>query len=162
MSTQTFNSISALRIYMKNGDNRNAPNWWGRLFEKPLSTHLVRSALRAGIVHAAVNLGHIGFASNSKSVSYDHSEIPLTTMPVCVELLAPKRLLEQFIREQAKHLANTTLVMVDGVHIASLQLSEVDKALEHQPHSVEYITGGGLPLKIEHVEAEETTEEAVG
>lgn len=162
MSTHTFNSISALRIYMKNGDNRTAPNWWGRLFEKPLSTHLVRSALRAGIVHAAVNLGHIGFANNAKSVSYDHSEIPLNTMPVCVELLAPKRQLEQFIREQAKHLATTTLVMVDGVHISSLHLSEVDRALEHQPHSAQYITGGGVPLKVDHVDVEEASEEAVG
>lgn len=96
MNTQSFNSISALRIYMKSGDNRKAANWWGRLLEKPLSTYIVRSALKAGIVHAAVNLGHIGFAANAKSVSHDHSEIPMSTMPVCIELLASKRLLEEF------------------------------------------------------------------
>jgi len=56
-------------------------------------------------------------------VSYDNAEIPMNTMPVCVELLAPKRILEQFIREQAKHLTGTTLVMVDGVHISSLHLA---------------------------------------
>jgi PII-like signaling protein len=161
MSTHSFNSISALRIYMKNGDNRKASGWWGRLLEKPLSTYIVRSALRAGIVHAAVNLGHIGFAANAKSVSYDHSEVPLTTMPVCIELLASKRLLEQFVREQAKHLASTTLVTVDGVHISSLQLSEIDNAVEHHPHSVEYITGGDVPLKVEHVQVEDASE-AVG
>ena len=98
MNKGSFHSISALKIYMKRGDNRKSSNWWGRLLEKPLSTHLVRAALQAGIMHAAVNLGHIGFAADSKSVSYDNAEIPMNTMPVCVELLAPKRILEQFIR----------------------------------------------------------------
>jgi PII-like signaling protein len=162
MNTQSFNSISALRIYMKSGDNRKAANWWGRLLEKPLSTYIVRSALKAGIVHAAVNLGHIGFAANAKSVSHDHSEIPMSTMPVCIELLASKRLLEQFIRQQAKHLAGTTLVMVDGMHISSLNLAEIDSAMEHRPHSVEYITGGDVAVKVDHIVAEDDANEAAG
>lgn len=161
MNTQKFNSISALRIYMKRGDNRKAANWWGRVFEKPLSTYIVRSALKAGIVHASVSLGHMGFTANSKSIAHDHSEIPMTTMPVCIELLASKRLLEQFLREQAKHLSDTTLVMVDGMHISNLHLAEIDDAMEHRPHSVEYITGGQIPLKVDHVPAEEA-DEAVG
>jgi len=161
MNKGSFNSISALKIYMKSGDNRKSSTWWGRMFEKPLSTYLVRAALQAGIMHAAVNLGHIGFAANAKAVSYDHAEIPLSTMPVCLELLAPKRLLEQFIREQAKHLVGTTLVMVDGVHISSLHLAELEESVEHNPHSVEYITGGDVPVKVEHVEIEEV-DEAVG
>ncbi len=161
MSQRSFHNISALKVYMKSGDNRNSPNWWGRMFEKPLSTYLVREALRAGIMHAAVNLGHIGFASNAKAVSYDHSEIPMSTMPVCLELLAPKRLLEQFICEQAKHLAGTTLVMMDGVHISSLHLAELEESLEHKPHTVEYITGGDVPVKVEHVDVG-CADEAVG
>jgi PII-like signaling protein len=161
MNKESFLSISALKIYMKRGDNRKSANWWGRLFEKPLSTHLVRAALQAGIMHAAVNLGHIGFAADAKSVSYDNAEIPMNTMPVCVELLAPKRLLEQFIREQAKQLADTTLVMVDGVHISSLHLAELEESVEHRPHSVEYITGGDVSVKVEHVEIDDA-QEAVG
>jgi PII-like signaling protein len=161
MNSAAFNSISALKIYMKSGDNRKSANWWGRMCEKPLSTYLVRAALQAGIMHAAVNLGHMGFASNAKAVSYDQSEIPMTTMPVCLELLAPKRLLEQFIREQAKHLVGTTLVMVDGVHISSLHLAELEDSVEHNPHSVEYITGGDVSVKVEHVEVE-SADEAVG
>ena len=43
MNTQSFNSISALPIYMKSGDNRKAAKWWGRLWEKPLSTYIVRA-----------------------------------------------------------------------------------------------------------------------
>jgi PII-like signaling protein len=145
---------------MKRGDSRKSASWWGRLLEKPLSTHLVRAALQSGIMHAAVNLGHIGFATNAKAVSCDNAEIPMHTMPVCVELLAPKRILEQFIREQAKHLTDTTLVMVDGVHISSLHLAELDESIGHRAHSVEYITGGDVSVKVEHVEAAE--DQAVG
>lgn len=159
MNQPGFNTISALRIYMKRGDNRKASTWWGRMLEKPLSHYLVKAALQAGISHAAVTLGHIGFAADAKNVSYDHAEIPMTTLPVCLELVAPKRILEQFIREQAKHLAGTTLVMVDGIHISSLHLAEIDEAVEHQPHSVEYITDGAVPLTVEHIQAEAEDEE---
>lgn len=164
MNSTQFDSISALKIYMKSGDNRKATSWWRRAFEKPLSTYLVRAALQSGITHASVNLGHIGFTANNRTVSSDMSEIPMTTMPVCVELLAPKRIIEQFIREQVKHLVGTTLVMVDGIHISNLTLSQIDRAVEHRPHSVEYITGGEMPLAVEHVEAEEVEEvdEAAG
>jgi hypothetical protein len=69
MNKGSFHSISALKIYMKRGDNRKSSNWWGRLLEKPLSTHLVRAALQAGIMHAAVNLGHIGLRPSGFSSS---------------------------------------------------------------------------------------------
>jgi PII-like signaling protein len=158
-----FSSISALKIYMKRGDNKKETTWWRRVMEKPLSSYLVREALRAGIPHASVNLGHIGYTANAKSVSIDQGEIPLTTLPVCIELLAPKRVLEQFVRQQAAHLTGTTLVMVDGVHISDLHLSAVDESVEHNPHSVEYITGGGVAVKIEHVQLDDASEhEAAG
>lgn len=161
MSTP-FSTISALKIYMKRGDNKKEASWWKRPFERPLSTHLVREALRAGISHASVNLGHVGYAANAKNISIDNGEIPLTTLPVCVELLAPKRILEQFMRQQAKHLRGTTLVMVDGVHISDLHLSIVDESVEHQPHTVEYITGGDAPLQVDHVQVDEAADEAAG
>lgn len=152
-SGQKFATVSALRIYLKRGDNRKAPSFWGRLFEKPLSTHLVHAALRAGITHASVNLGHIGFAKDAKQVSHDFTEIPLNTLPVCVELLAPKRLLEQFVRDEAAHLKDTTLVMVDGVHLSVQYLMELEEAIEKKPHQVEYITSGVESLPVERVEA---------
>jgi PII-like signaling protein len=155
-----FHTMSALRIYLKHGDNRKASRWWQRAFEKPLSTHLVHAALRADIQHAAVTLGHIGFAKDATRVVHDNAEIPMATLPVCVELLAPKRRLEQFIREQAKHLAATTMVMVDGIHISHLHLAEVDEAVEHRPHSVEYITAGDVPLQVDHVGPQALEEES--
>jgi PII-like signaling protein len=156
MSEQKFSTISALRVYMKRGDNKKAARWWNRMFEKPLSHHLVNAALEAGLMHAAVNLGHIGFSKDAKSVAYDSSEIPLSTLPVCVELLGPKRLLEQFVREQARHLAGTTMVMVDGVHISSLYLADMDEAIEARPHTVEYVDGAQVPLAVEHVQLDAT------
>ncbi len=152
-----FSSISALRIYLRRGDVRKGHRWWHRLVEKPLSTHLVQAAMQTGIVHAAVNLSQVGYTRDASRVSYDNQEIPVNTLPVCVELLAPKRLLEQFIREQAKHLKNTTLVLVDGVHISDLFLAEIEQTIETHPHSVEYIRGidGETEIQVDHVDAEE-------
>ncbi|MGD0446330.1 MAG: hypothetical protein ABSA39_20540 [Edaphobacter sp.] len=90
--------------------------------EKPLSTYLVQAAMQTGIVHAAVNLSHVGYTRDATKVAHDNGEVPMNTLPVCVELLAPKRVLEQFIRDQARHLKHTTLVMVDCVHISDLYL----------------------------------------
>ena len=157
-----FSSISALRIYLRRGDVKKSTTWWARLAEKPLSTYLVQAALKAGIVHAAVNLSHVGYTRDVTKIAYDHPEIPTTTLPVCVELLAPKRVLDQFIRDEARHLKNTTLVMVDGVHISDLYLAEVEQNIETKPHSVEYIRGtdGQTEIELEHVEAEEALEAA--
>lgn len=154
--------MSALRIYLKRGDNRRSRSWWERVFEKPLSTHLVHAALKAGIIHAAVTLGHMGFTKDAKSIATESSELPMHTLPVCVELLAPKRLLEQFIRQEVRHLKETTMVMVDGMHLSSLYLSEMEHGAKEKEHTVEYITGGSEPIRLEHVQLEHTEEEAVG
>jgi PII-like signaling protein len=155
-----FSPISALRIYLRRGDVSKSQRWWQRLVEKPLSTYLVQAAMQTGIVHAAVNLSQIGYTRDASKISYDQQEIPVDTLPVCVELLAPKRLLEQFIREQAAHLRNTTLVLVDGVHISNLFLAEIEESMEKHAHSVEYIRGidGDTEIAVEHVEAEEDEE----
>lgn len=158
-----FSSISALRIYLRRGDVNKSQHWWQRLVETPLSTYLVQSAMKTGIVHAAVNLSQIGYTRDASKVSYDNGETPMNTLPVCVELLAPKRLLEQFIREQARHLKNTTLVIVDGVHVADLFLQEVEESIDKHRHSVEYIRGkdGRTELEVDLVDADEDEEAAV-
>lgn len=160
---QYFSPISALKIYLRRGDVKKSSHWWHRLVEKPLSTHLVQAALQSGIVHAAVNLSHVGYTRDATKISHDLHEIPVHTLPVCVELLAPKRLLEQFIREQARHLKNTTMVLVDGVHIADLFLSDIEQSIEKKPHSVEYIRGvdGQTEVAVEHVDAEDEDEDAI-
>jgi PII-like signaling protein len=146
-----FHRMAALRIYMKQGDNRRANKWWGRMFEKPLATHLVYAALQAEITHASVSLGRIGYSKGAKAVSHDINEIPLHTLPVCVELVAPKRILEQFVRDQGKHLAGTTMVMLEGVHMSSVYMEDAEAAVEKYSHSVEYISAHGQKIPVDHV-----------
>jgi PII-like signaling protein len=157
-----FSPISALRIYLRRGDVKKSQRWWQRIVEKPLSTHLVEAAMKTGIAHAAVNLSQIGYTRDASRVSHEQVEIPVNTLPVCVELLAPKRLLEQFIRDQAPYLKNTTLVLVDGVHIADLFIQEIETSINKHRHSVEYIRGvdGKTQVEVDLVDAEE--EEAAG
>ena len=152
-----FSSISALRIYLRRGDVKKSQRWWQRLVETPLSTYLVQASMKTGIAHAAVNLSHVGYTRDASKVAYDNGETPMNTLPVCVELLAPKRLLEQFIREQAKHLKNTTLVLVDGVHIADMFLQEVEESIDKHRHSVEYIRGndGTTEIEVDLVDGDE-------
>ncbi len=162
---QYLSPISALRIYLRRGDVKKSQRWWQRLVEKPLSTYLVQAAMKTGIAHAAVNLSHVGYTRDASQIAYDQTEVPVNTLPVCVELLAPKRMLEQFISDQARHLKNTTLVMVDGVHIAERFLQEVEKPLGNTRRSVEYIRGkdGKTELAVDLVAAhEDEDEEAVG
>jgi PII-like signaling protein len=159
---QSFHSMCALRIYLKRGDSRSPRSWWERAFEKPLSTHLVHAALKAGIIHAAVNLGHMGFSKDAKTVAWESADLPMHTLPVCVELLAPKRLLEQFIRQEASHLKETTMVMMDGVHVSSLYIAELERGGHESEHTVEYITGGREPVRVEHVRMDPAGEEAAG
>ena len=157
-----FHPMAALRVYLKQGDNRRATTWWGRMFEKPLSTHLVYAALEAEITHAAVSLGRIGYSKGAQSVSHDNSDMPMQTLPVCVELVAPRRILEQFIRDQRKHLAGTTLIMLEGVHISSMYLDEAEMPIDQYPHSVEYISAGDSEIRVEHVQiADEASAPAI-
>lgn len=156
-----FSQISALRIYLRRGDIKKSQHWWQRLVEKPLATYLVQAAMKAGIAHAAVNLSHIGYTRDADRVSHDQLEVPMNTLPVCVELLAPKRALEQYIRDQARHLKNTTLVLVDGVHIADQFLQEIETSIGKHRHSVEYIRGidGKTEIEIDLVDGDEEVEE---
>lgn len=157
-----FTPISALRIFLRRGDVKKSQRWWQRLVEKPLSTYLVEAALKSGIAHAAVNLSQVGYTRDSSRVSHEQIEIPVNTLPVCVELLAPKRVLEQFIRDQAAHLKNTTLVLVDGVHIADHFIHELDTSIEKHKHTVEYIRGvdGRTEVEVDLVDGE--SEKAAG
>jgi PII-like signaling protein len=144
-------------MYLRQGDTSLPTTFWQRLFRKPLATYLVQEALRAGVTHSSVHLGHMGFAKGAKRVSADVTEIPVTTLPVCVELVGPKPLLEQFVRDQAKHLEGATLVMLEGVHILS---HVVEDEVPTKPHHVEYVKAKGVTLPVDHVEVDSTGPEA--
>ncbi len=157
---ENFHSMASLHVYLKQGDNKRAAKWWGRMFEKPLSTHLVYAALEAKITHASVTMGRIGYTKGANAVSHDNSDMPIQTLPVCVELVAPKRILEQFVRDQRKHLVGTTMMMVEGIQMSSLHMAEVDDAIRNAPHSVEYISAGDSKIRIDHVQITEESADA--
>ena len=143
-----FQTMCALRIYMKRGDNAPQPSLWRRLFRRPLATHVLQAALKAGVTHASLSLGNMGFAKGAKVVAMDVTEIPLSSLPVCVELVGAKPLLEQFVRDNLKVLVGSTLVMLEGVHVVP-QVVEGD--LPPSAHRVEYVKARGLEVPVEHV-----------
>jgi PII-like signaling protein len=145
----TFQTMCALRVYLRRGDNAPPQSSWKRIFRRPLATQLLQTALKAGVTHASLSLGNMGFARGSKVVATDISEIPIAALPVCVELVGPKPLLEQFVRDHLKLLADATLVMLEGVHVIP-QVVEGD--LPASAHHVEYVKADGLEVPIDHVE----------
>jgi PII-like signaling protein len=144
----TFSTMCALRVYLKRGDERQGGGFFRRFFKQSLATHLLKQALKQGVTHASVNLGHSGFARGAKSVAFDLTEIQMETLPVCLELVAPKPLLEQFVRDHAKPMAGATLVMLEGIHIAPAMELVPGTA----PHHVEYIKADGVEVPVDHVD----------
>jgi PII-like signaling protein len=145
----TFQTMCALRVYLRRGDHAPATSLLARLFRRPLSTHLLQAALKAGVTHASLSLGSMGFAKGAKALSSDLGDIPLDSMPVCLELVGPKPLLEQFVRDHLKLLAGATLVMLEGVHVIP---RVVEGDLPASAHHVEYVQAGGLQVPVDHVE----------
>jgi PII-like signaling protein len=145
----TFQTMCALRVYLRRGDHAPASGFLRRLFRRPLTAHLLQAALRAGVTHASLSLGNMGFAKGATFVSADITDIPIESMPVCVELVGPKPLLEQFVRDHLKLLADSTLVMLEGVHVVP---RVVEGELPAASHHVEYVQAGGLQVPVDHVE----------
>ena len=145
----TFQTMCALRVYLRQGDNAPGKGFFRRFFRRPLSAHLLQEALKAGVTHASLHMSAMGFANDAKVVSMELNEIPTTTMPVVVELVAPKPLLEQYVQDHAKHLKTATLVMLEGVHVRP-QIIEDDGA--PHPHHVEYVKAGSVTVPVDHVD----------
>jgi PII-like signaling protein len=138
-----YQVMCSLRIYLRRGDlAEHAGRWWRRVFRKPFATHLVQEALRSGISHASLTYGNMGFARGSKVIASDVSEIPFDTLPVCVELVAPRPLLDQFVRDRGQQLRNATLVMHEGVHLRPLVDGPAETA---ESDRVEYVRIGASP-----------------
>jgi len=145
----TFQTMCALRVYLRRGDHAPPTSLLKRLFRRPLSTHLLQAALNAGVTHASLSLGNMGFAKGAKVLASDIGDIPLDSMPVCIELVGPKPLLEQFVRDHLKLLADATLVMLEGVHVMP---RVVEGDMPASAHHVEYVKAGGLEVPVDHVE----------
>ena len=79
-------------------------------------------ALKSGVQCAFLNHANVGFTKGAKGVSYDLGEIPHATMPICLELVASKDVLEAFLKDQATCLTSATLLLVEGVQLLQLGL----------------------------------------
>jgi len=55
--------MCALRNHLRRGDGGPAGGLLQRLFRRPLTTHLLQTALEAGVAHASMSLGHMGLAA---------------------------------------------------------------------------------------------------
>ena len=152
----TFQTMCALRIYLRRGDNAlGEKSFWRRLFKRPLHAYLLEQSLKAGVTHAALSLGHMGFAKGAAGISAETTDIPVSSMPVCVELVGPKPLLEQFVRDHARQIADATLVMLEGVHVRP-QIVEENLA-PAAAHHVEYVNVDGVRLPVDHIDVTEQT-----
>ena len=118
MTDQTF---SMLHIYLRMGDNKKAKTFWGRFFENSLSHFLVEAGLKAGAHHALLNTASIGFVKGAGGVSYDVSEAPPATLPICIELVAPKATLKTFIKDQASNHNTATHIWIEGIELSHVE-----------------------------------------
>ena len=133
-----YQTMCSLRIYLRRGDTAEATSFWRRLFRKPLTGHLIQQALRSGVAHGSVSYGNVGFAMGATAIAMDTSEIPIDALPACVELVAPRPILDAFVREHQCQLATATLVMLEGVHL----LSRAPEERSGAGGQVEYIRVG--------------------
>lgn len=116
-STDPSPSLSVLRIYLRRRRTKPGRGFWGRLFGRSLSYDLAERALKAGVTYATVTLGHAGFVPGAKRVVADISEVPPTTLPSCVELVAPVDVLEDFVTANRDELADAVLLRLDGARV---------------------------------------------
>jgi PII-like signaling protein len=134
-----FTTMCALRIYLRRGDSHEGEGFWRRLFRRPLAKFFIDEAFKAGVTHASMTHGHMGFAKGDKLVTADVTEVGVESLPVCIELVAPRPLLEQFIRDHQENLRGATVMMLEGLHILPHALQEPEAA---GADKVEYIRVG--------------------
>ncbi|MBS2023352.1 MAG: hypothetical protein JST92_13155 [Deltaproteobacteria bacterium] len=106
-------SLSILRIYLRHPRGRRR-SLWKRLVGRPLAHELAERALEVGVTCASVSQGHAGFAPGAKHVAAALSDVPPPGLPTCLELVAPRALLDTFVHDNAADLQGAVLVRVDG------------------------------------------------
>ena len=84
------------------------------MFPPQLSECLLQAALEHGVTCGAMFSPCCGFLKGARWITREVSEIPATTLPICIELLAPKAVLEKFLLEQAHRLTTAQIVLFDS------------------------------------------------
>jgi PII-like signaling protein len=138
-----FTTMCALRIYLRRGDqHEGGGGFWSRLFRRPLAKYLLNESFKAGVTHASLTHGNMGFAKGDKLIAADVTEIGFDALPVCIEIVAPRPLVEQFVRDHQRHLKGATVMMLEGIQILPHAFEESDTA---GAKNVEYLRVGEDP-----------------
>ena len=110
----THTDLSIVRVYLRRGATATTrgTHFLRRWLPRPLSHQLVEDALHRGVVYAAVTLGHVGYVGAARCVStgVDHA---VESLPQCVELVAPRSVLRDFLVEHDADLAESVIVWLD-------------------------------------------------
>jgi PII-like signaling protein len=118
----TGKALRILRIYLQREERRPDAGFWGKIFDPmyPLANKLLESALKCGVAHGSLSLGHTGYAKGAKQVSYNiNAEHVTPSLPCCLELVAEPETIDFFVKLHAAELANTLMVLVDGVELVA-------------------------------------------
>ncbi|MDQ0394266.1 voltage-gated chloride channel family protein [Labrys monachus] len=94
----TPSEIGMVRIYLRPRDRmpaKRARAFWGA---QPLYRGLVLAARKAGIMNAVAHHTHFGYSNHGSLQEHDH-ELGNPELTMCIELIAPRKLLETFCRE---------------------------------------------------------------
>jgi PII-like signaling protein len=110
--------LSVLRIYLRHRSRKPGPGFLGRIFLRSLSNDLAARALKAGVSHATITLGHAGFVSGAKRIVADISDVPASTLPTCLELVGTVAILESFVESNHEDLTDAVLLRTDWTKVS--------------------------------------------
>lgn len=116
--------LAIVRIYLRRR-SRTTGGVLRRMFAPSLSQHLVKEALKSGVLYATAMLGQFGFVQGAKRVEYESVEVAPETLPSCVELVAASNVLEAFLAAHRAELYDATIVLLDGVEVSLTDLGSL-------------------------------------
>ena len=137
--------IGQLRIYLIPRAKRKANSFKDKLFMKPLYQEIIDAAKQGGIMSATAHHTHYGYSGNGK-IERDASEIPNSSLNLCVELIAPRDELEDFALKHDELLKGKVMVYKHMEHwglrhhqldVAEALIEELDSDIEDKDPQAE-------------------------
>lgn len=103
------------RIYFRHRTETRRPGLIGWLFPTSTPRVLAERALEAGALHASLTLGYLGFVKGARRVAQEQADTSSAALPSCLEVVASVETMAAFLRANTHDLADTTVVLLDGV-----------------------------------------------
>jgi len=105
-------SFGQLRIFFRSGDRPKARTWRERLNNPPFYLRVLGEARRFGLTHGTVKYCVSGFMEKGH-VEHDHFEYGNSRLPLYVELLGTRAMLEEFCHATEEMLRGRLIVYKD-------------------------------------------------